>query len=209
MVSKTFNLKTVQEEPSTPKNKEGGETVQKIAEDSSASTEVELTKEEIDAATAAWSKRETEELLLCFGAALAKRHSLLSTRNDIVKPINSLSPVPSLNDLPGATPRVETGRTVDEKAVEETPKELAGEKKEEDKKESKKDDGEEKKEASDSPKAEARREKKNKAQKNKEAHKEKEKEKKVSVANSTLLCSGQDSLNVIFSKVESRCRRLT
>lgn len=169
LVSKSFNLKHVKDD----KDQSSGEQPEQQAE-SSTSTEVELTKEELEAKTNAWSKRETEELLLCFGAALAKRHSLLSSRMEVIKPINSLSPVPSLMDLPGATPRPETGRTAEEKAAEEAQKDATKEtpeKKDSEEKKDKKDDTEERKETAETPKPTGK-ERKNKGQK-----KEKEKQK--------------------------------
>jgi hypothetical protein len=169
LVSKSFNLKHDKDDH---KDQSSGEQPEEQQAESSTSTEVELTKEELEAKTTAWSKRETEELLLCFGAGLAKRHSLLSSRLEVVKPINSLSPVPSLMDLPGATPRPETGRTAEEKAVDDAQKDATKETPEkkdrdEDKKD-KKDENEERKEAVD-PKVASK--------KNKEKQKNKEKEK--------------------------------
>lgn len=162
LVAKAFNLKHDKDEK---KDQSSGEQTEDPQAESSTSTEVELTKEELEAKTVAWSKRETEELLLCFGAALAKRHSLLSSRFEVVKPINSLSPQPSLTDLPGATPRAETGRAAEDRAVEEAPKDATRETPEKKEKEDKKEEGEERKETVDSPKVTA---KKNKAQKNKD-----------------------------------------
>ncbi len=169
LVSKTFNLKHDKDDK---KDQSSGEQTedQKVESSTSTSTEVELTKEELEAKAAAWSKHETEELLMCFGAALAKRHSLLSSRYEVIKPINSLSPVPSLRDLPGATPRPETGRASEEKGVEDTPKDSARETPEKKDKEDKKEESEERKESLDSPKVQN---KKNKAQKNKEKEKQK------------------------------------
>ncbi len=173
LVSKSFNLKHDKDDKKDQSS--GEQQAEDPQAESSTSTEVELTKEELEAKTVAWSKRETEELLLCFGAALAKRHSLLSSRFEVVKPINSLSPQPSLTDLPGTTPRPETGRT-EEKPVEEAPKDSTRETPEKEKKEKdedkkdKKEESEERKETVDSPKVTT---KKNKGQKNKEKEKQK------------------------------------